>query len=239
MLRVYHTVSSGLYLWDGRHGLLVDGLHGGTDVGMSDTPADFPRALAQEAPFRDVQSLLFTHLHPDHYDEAAVAAALDLPGHPVLYGPGLTRRPPCLRPVRDALSLVKCEGAYVLALSTLHDGPGMEGVPHHSYLIRMGERNLFLAGDACLRPEDAALLEGFFTSPLDAAFLNPYQLASPAGQAFVRRMAPAQVLLQHLPAPADDRYHYQAMARHILATWPQDLPPLRLAQHHSWVLELA
>lgn len=37
-LQIYHTVNSGLYLWNGKSGLLIDALHGGKGTGFSDTP---------------------------------------------------------------------------------------------------------------------------------------------------------------------------------------------------------
>lgn len=68
-MSIFYSVNSGVYLWDGKSGVLVDGLHHGPEVGFSETPPILcKQLLRQEGLFAHLDGLLFTHLHPDHYD---------------------------------------------------------------------------------------------------------------------------------------------------------------------------
>lgn len=233
---VFHSVNSGLYLWDGENGLLVDGIHQGREEGCSPMPEFLSMQMRRGSGlFAHLNGLLFTHLHRDHYDPARVHCLLR--EHPELpfYTPGSHCGPTAVCSVRRGECTVRMGSAYILARNTVHDGERFRGDAHQSYLIRMGGETFFIAGDAALTPEDAAAFSGFYGGEVDAGFFNLYQLSSPQGQDFLRILCPRRIFLEHLPFREDDRFHYRSLARQAARSLPEDLPRVEILPHMSWI----
>ena len=85
---IFHSVNSGLYFWDGRDGLLIDGIHRGPETGCSSTPPSLRRQLEEGSGlFAHLTGLLFTHLHGDHFDPEGTTRLLALRPELALYSP--------------------------------------------------------------------------------------------------------------------------------------------------------
>lgn len=234
--RIFHSVNSGLYIWDGIAGLLVDGIHDGPEQGFSPMPAFLAGQLAAQAGlFAHVDGLLFTHLHKDHFQRTGVHRLLNGPLPPTVYAPGFPEQFASIRHIRPGMCRIQMAGAYVLAKDTVHDRAQYQKDAHQSYLIRMGGETFFIAGDAALTEEDAHAFEGFYGREVEAAFFNLYQLASPGGQAFLRILNPRRVFLIHLPFREDDRFSYRSLARQTVKHLPADLPKVEILPHMAWI----
>ena len=234
--RIFQTINAGLYLWREGCGLLVDGLHWGREAGMSELPGPIAEQLRTgRGLFAHMTGLLFTHLHTDHYDEGYVRMALqDHPELP-LYGPKLPGANVTAQEVRPGVRRFSMGPAEVAAVETAHDGAIFRDMPHMSYLIRMDGESLFIAGDAALEPEAGDLVRELYDTPVEGAFLNLYQIVSPKGQEFLRRLAPRRLFLYHLPFPGDDRYQIILQSRQRLKRMPEGLPPVEFPAALSWV----
>lgn len=235
---IFHSVNSGLYLTDGANGLLVDGIHDGPKQGFSPMPAFLERQLVEHTGlFARVNSVLFTHLHEDHYQKDGAAKLLRFLRPPKIYGPGLPESSAAFQPLQSRIYWVHLPGIQAFALDTVHDGAQYRKDPHQSYFIFMGGESFFFAGDAALTPEDASASADIHTRELTAGFFNLYQLASPQGQLFIRSLKPERIFLIHLPFREDDRYHYRSLARQIKKNFPADLPKVEILPHMSWIDE--
>lgn len=233
---IFHSVNAGLYFWNGGKGVLVDGIHRGIDEGLSLMPEFLLMQLRQQSGlFAHLDALLFTHLHPDHYDRGMVAQLLRTQSQLPVFGPQLQHGELLVRPIKPGLRQARTSGIYLLAKDTKHDGEAFRGTPHQSYLLYLNGESFFIAGDGILHPEDAVDLRDFYGVPVTAAFLNLYQLASPEGQDFVRELAPERVFLYHLPFAPDDSCHYHQLARQVIKHCPADLPQIERLAHMSWV----
>ena len=230
-MKLFYTVNSGVYLQGGGAALLVDGIHRGEKVAFSPMPDRLKEMLrARTSPFAHLDGLLFTHGHPDHFDpEELREMKLDLP----VYGPE----------VEDALSRTVLPGvtqvfigrASILALDTVHAGADFAQVPHRSYLIHTGDGWTFVAGDACLGPDEAVRLRTLCGVPPKTVLVNPCQLLDPLGPEFLRALGPERVFLYHLPLREEDRLGCYALADQAQARYPDGLPPLRRLEPMSWL----
>ena len=237
-LCIFHSVNSGLYLWDGMAGLMIDGIHDGREFGASPMPAFLVKQLELHSGlFAHTDGVLFTHMHGDHFQRQGLHRLMSggTPCQPALYGPGLPESQARIRPIRSGLLRIQVAGAYILAKDTRHDGRRFSNTSHQSYFIRMGGETVFIAGDAALTEEDAASFDGFYGGGVDAGFFNVYQLLSPGGQAFIRRLRPKRVFLEHLPFPEDDKYNYWQLARQVERHFPVDLPQAEILPLMSWL----
>lgn len=233
---IFHSVNSGLFFFDGKNGVLVDGIHQGREEGCSSMPDCLSLQLRENTGLFDhLTGVLFTHLHHDHYDGEGLKFLLH--GHPNLpvYGPQLQRGGVLVRPIRAKLRSVRMGGVCILARNTCHSGECYQEEPHQSYLIRISGECFFVAGDADLCYADAADFIGFYSEPVSAAFCNPYQLSSSGGIDFLRVLAPKRIFLYHLPFQADDCYHYRQLASRAARLCPSDLPRPERLEHMAWV----
>lgn len=235
---IFYSVNSGLYLWDGKTGILVDCIHSGPEQGFSAMPVFLEKQLKEHTGlFSHVNGALFTHLHRDHFQRDGLAKLLDVPEPPQVYGPGLLETSAPVQMLRGGIFWVQFPGAQVFGMDTVHDGAQYRADPHQSYLICLGGESFFIAGDATLTPEDASVLSDFPSGEVTAGFFNLYQLASPQGQEFIRILKPERIFLIHLPFREDDRYHYRSLARQIAKNLPEDLPKAEILPHMSWIDE--
>ena len=233
---IFHSVNAGLYFWDGRNGLLIDGVHEGRDEGLSPMPAFLVEQMRRHSGlFEYVTGVLFTHLHHDHFDREKVKQLQRFtPGLPV-YGPGLVEGRVELEVVQPDVYHIAMGDASFWAWTTCHDGKTFEGTLHQSFLLTAKNEQFFVAGDAALKVSDVDRVAKVCRGPITAAFCNLYQLAAPGGPEFLRVLSPKQVFLYHLPFSEDDHCGYHRLARQVLRNYPKDLPPVERLEHMAWL----
>lgn len=233
--KIFHSANAGLYFWDGTLGLLVDGLYRGYSVGFSDLPPSMEHAARSGTGcFAHLDGLLFTHLHPDHFDRELAQLVWRRGDLPVC-APELDHPSGLLRPICEGTSRLRVKYSYLLARTSIHDGLLFREVPHRSYLLHIREENFFVAGDAILEPTEAPFFRDYYGGGVTAAFVNLYQAVSASGREFLRQLAPQRIFLYHLPLPKDDRNQFWRLAERIVRTFPKDLPPLVPLEQMDWV----
>ncbi len=218
-MEIYHTVNSGIYALGKGHAILIDGIHRGEKVGFSPMPQIYGKGM--EGVFRKPDLYLFTHAHPDHFDEDILLAEQTAKK---VYGPGFGEVP--ARTVSANITQVLVDYAEIFALKTIHAGRAFSEEPHYSYYVEMEGRRIFISGDARLRQDEARLLDLICDRRIDAVFVNPMQLLEPESIAFLRELNVKKVFLYHLPLVGDDRLGCFALAREAGKRYPQDLPEL-------------
>lgn len=235
MLKIFHTVNSGLFLFDGENGLLIDAIYS-EKCDFSPMPKEIiQQLLSQEGPLAQANGVLFTHFHSDHFDAELLQSFLRVRPTLQIYGPGLQKGISHVCSVPPDTFLISMAGSSILAKNTIHDGSGLRNAPHQSYLIQMGSENVFIAGDADLKQSEANTFLPYLEAPVKAVFCNPFQLFSPQGIAFFRLLAPQQVYLYHLPFESDDHYHCRELARRIMQNPPVEFPPIQILTPMAWI----
>ena len=234
--RIFHTVNAGLYIESPGARLLVDGLHGGRAEGCSPLPDQLAaQAETGTGLFFDLNGLLFTHLHGDHFDPVRTAQVLALPGAPRLLGASFD-------PEKRSFTLEMAERRLhredmdIHLLPTRHDGEMFAYLPHNSVLLKTPDASLFLAGDAFL---DTALAQRVAAlwgpSPLQALFINPIQLLSQGGKDFLRALPAKKIFVCHIPFPEDDIYMYGQSCKWAVRACQAEFPNLSIPAHMQWV----
>lgn len=233
---IFHTVNAGLYLWNGTHGLLIDGVHDGYEEGFSLMPEFLYKNLQHHTGlFGHIDSVLFTHFHPDHFQPAGYRWLTEIPDPPAVYGPGLLRRCSQIRCIAPSVFYIEMPGYQIYAKDTLHECEKFRDVRHQSFLIQSESEKIFVAGDAVLTLEDALEFQKACPGKITAAFFNLYQLASEEGYQFIKQMQPERVFLYHLPFKEDDRFNYRKLARQIVKNTPPQVQKAEILTHMSWI----
>lgn len=236
-LQIYHTVNAGLYLWNGSSGLLIDALHGGKDVGFSNTPDRYIRMMQRkDAFFGQINDLLFTHTHEDHYDKELVSEFFKLNPDSLIYGPRLDRSNVQPIQLEQGMGILQIRDYTIYVFTTRHDGKAFTDYPHCSYLIETRGELLWIGGDAVL---DASLAKKVKNSckekRIDKAFVMVYQIESRQGTDFLRELCPENIYLYHLPYHEDDRFHYYRMVDQALRKRRQEKITVALLKLDSFV----
>lgn len=234
--KIFHGVNNALYFQHQGGTIIVDGIHQGHQDGFSMMPPTLVSALQQRTGlFHEIDSLLFTHLHTDHYDRGLLLHAMDTNPTPLVYGPGLDLSNTISEPVETGVYRIATGNGILYALDTVHEGEIYQNDLHQAYLLLLEGECFFLAGDATLTTADAAKLLNLAGSPITAAFLNVYQLWSPSGAEFLRVLRPKTLYLNHLPFREDDLGNLYGLSKQVIRHFPTDLPKPVLLEPLTWV----
>ncbi|WP_194610081.1 MBL fold metallo-hydrolase [Clostridium vitabionis] len=212
--------------------ILVDAIYHTTDPFTNPPKAVWSAMLAGEHPFDGVDTLLFTHNHPDHFS------------------PEWLKEYIWHRPVRRVFLPTmesRCEENLKIFLEDhgiwwTHFTPGMQmedfsipggieirpyftrhidksywNVPHSCYLITIGKKSIFLTADVDYTKER---FEQLSQVHIDVAFINPlFFSALQTGTFFKGILKPDIFCIYHVPSQRDDRWKIRSLLSHNLRQW--------------------
>jgi L-ascorbate metabolism protein UlaG (beta-lactamase superfamily) len=251
-IRVTLVANTGLLLRCGNTGILADALFAPGEHGFSaPSPETWEKLLCGEPPFETVDTLLFTHLHSDHFSPERTLEFLQrrrVKGLLLPYAEELERQgfydavresgTACQllteRTAKTAFSLAP--QVRVEAFRTLHLDPKYHEVPHFCYRITFGEKRLLLTADVDYTAET---LDFLGEDRLRAAFVNPLFFSALRHKRLFRGTLPTEaVAVYHLPFPEQDgRQFHRRLARDLQA-WPEDGPQPLVLDRELQSLEL-
>lgn len=203
------AANAGVLIEYGGVRLLLDGIRRAPFAPFLPTPPQILDEMlrgAETSRWRNVDYLLFSHLHPDHFDEAAVQAYLAAnrvreifaPEWPfAAQGAAKINAFPLSNGGRRDFALVP--DLALRAIGTAHAGEQFASVRNHAYLLTLGETRILFVGDGDYVPDWYRA-----AGTVDAVFVNPLFLNSRAMPEVARLLAPQTVYVYHLPAPDDD-----------------------------------
>jgi L-ascorbate metabolism protein UlaG (beta-lactamase superfamily) len=234
--RIYHTVNCGLYLLRDEVGIFLDGLHGGREFGYSDSFEETVEdCRTKTGVFKNLQALLFTHKHIDHFDSKLIEV-VDEKKQLLLYAPDWEENNVNEQKLGRDLAFFKIGSFKIYAITTIHDGkPELRAEPHVSFLINTEEESFFFAGDATFLVSEAERINGLCEHLLSAAFINPYQVLLGENKKFLRKLDPEKVILIHKPLQKDDSYDIYRIFETAKKAYPKDMPQLSEAGFSSWL----
>lgn len=225
------VANAGILVEHGGRGLLIDGIHHEDGHPFSKVPKDeLEHMRTRTGQFSNLEYLLFTHEHPDHFTPELVQTLVDSGSARTLFvpqengaTPALSRLLSRLRQLGVAHRRLSLEPgqtrhftlAYdltVTVIGTRHMGPQYQDLRNDCFLLTLGaQRILFTAdGDHVAQYYENAL-RGI---SLDAVFVNPLFFHHPDGQAIINDIfKPRHVLIYHLPFAQDDSMNFSYMVR--------------------------
>lgn len=235
-IRIFHGVNNALYFLHGNTTVITDGIHQGRSEGFSNMhPAMMDDLLNHRGIFHAPDLILFTHLHPDHFDLPLLQHSLETQPKPLVYGPCLNLSSLTPQPLGGGVFRLPFEKGALYAQDTVHEGEEFRNDPHQVYLMELAGERFFLAGDAVLQAKDALRMRSLAGGSISAAFFNIYQLWEPGGTDFIRNLKPERVFINHMPFPEDDQSNLYGLARQVIRRFPPDIPAPVLIRPMNWV----
>ncbi len=203
--------------------ILIDGIFGPTPY-FSPLPKTMKKAVfGMGEAYRNIEYLLFTHRHEDHFDAGMSNAYVQNNQVRQLIVPLSGTDPRSYLENRG--SLKSAEEKQILVQPSPETGgrchyvleKGIEAeyiscghldertypaVRHCSLLLKTGPYQFWFAADSDASEKNAEILSDI-KSP-DAVFVTPLFYLNPRGRAILRRMGPKRTVLYHIPLDQDD-----------------------------------
>ena len=202
-------------------GLLIDGIHHEQGHPFNRVSSANLRDMRQGSGlFSDLDFLLFTHYHPDHFSPLYVTALIHARPVQGIVLPGADDPSPELRVMLNHIrqkniaswtlglapgttrTIALTRDVFLMAIGTRHMGPQYQTISNDCFLLTVAGKNLLFTGDGDpVREYYQAALVGI---RLAAVFVNPLFYHHPKGQDIINSIfAPQHIVLYHLP-PADN-----------------------------------
>ena len=248
------TANEGVLIRQGNHRLLVDGIHRGGG-GFSPVPSDLLEEMCQGVPpFDNIDLVLYTHCHPDHFHPGDTARYLEnnqvkglfLPDEPLAHRSDLMEaaaRSGCaLRWLSSPMGKVRLfsplPGVHIGACRLPHaGGKDFEGVANYCLLISLEGFNIFIPADADYLPEEfSRILAG---TRVDLAMVNPLYVNKPEGRASIAAVAPRSLVVYHMPFEGMDQLGFRRAIQRNLVRHHDTLPPTSLLWNPRQTLAFA
>lgn len=231
MLTVTLLANAGVLIDTGGLRLLADGLYSDTGHTFSTIPDDMQaRLTAGKGEFANIRYLLFTHLHPDHFDRHNISEFTEKNGvlgvfFPSEDSPGFEMKEfiaeqndneahpaPLTLNKGEALRIITGDDIEVTAFCTGHIGIQYSDAPNICYLLKADGKTLLITGDA--DNDIMGFAPAAACGSLDAIALNPLFMQSKRGAELLRTLQVKQVILYHIPFEGQDPDNLRVLARH-------------------------
>lgn len=216
--------------------ILIDGLFARQGHPFSTLPpAVYDELMRGEGPFANVDHLIFSHAHPDHYDPVAVAQYLKSNRVRTIYLPAGACRNELIKEIAKAQGVHVWEstltlgqaylcplqsGIRLLLMALPHMDMGALGeyakVDCNCIVLELGGRRLLFSGDCDALPPTR--FEPFAQAEIEAAFINPYFFHMARGKAALNDyIRPKRIFICHLPFEGEeDALKLHALVRYDL-----------------------
>lgn len=228
-LEVTYIANEGVLLAAGSTQVLIDGLHREYRSSYPFLPEPYREQIeTARAPFHEIDLILVSHMHLDHFHPESVARHLRHNAGASLVAseqvvsqvqalPGFTdirsRTTTITPPLRQRISTL-AGGVPVEILGVGHGSGRHETVQNLGHIITLGGKKLLHIGDAST--EDAGIFDALNIDEagIDVAFLPMWFLTSDDGAAIVRQhIRPKHIVAVHMPAGESGRAAAQIAER--------------------------
>jgi len=224
---------------------LIDGLHENQDgvfSGLSKTVlADL---LAGEKPlFRNIDYLLFTHCHYDHFSAPLTESFLQR--HPVKALLMPDRQTEAMASLRD-IARQRTEQLWLLDLKigekqeiqlqsdisltvfrSFHAGKQYLDIENFCYLLNLGGRKLLIVADAA---EDADYFSNMLAGEdIEIALVNPLFVNRFVGRKVINEaIKPEKLIIYHIPFDDRGTHGFRRIVPHDVHKYQANLPPITI-----------
>lgn len=237
-LKITYLVNSGLLLQAGRTKIMIDGLIEDNTI-FDHLPLEVKEAqLAGTGMFQNIDALVFTHCHGDHFSAQEISKYL--------------KKHPCVKlllPQTDETRRFESRSQTIIMKTVLFESREVSigafeieffktghvseavvgGREHYAFLIRGGGRCTAITADFDLEKIEELKKK---CEAADTIFFNPLVLGTPKTRAALRTFHTKQLFIYHIPIETEDPYSYRKMAEYNYKRYGRELPGCRLILKH-------
>lgn len=218
--------------------LLIDGIYDENGHCFSNLSEEqWNKMKAGQGEFAEIDYLLFTHEHGDHFSPQRVSEYLDYQQPKAIFMPKdgsaaleelyrktVEKKIPCA-----LLNRALCrktvfhpeKDIHIQAFQTRHLDRIYWNVPHFCYLVEFGEKKLLFTGDVDFTQENFSAVKGIL---LDAVFVNPLMSHSKEGKRLLSdgTLQAKMKIVYHIPFAGEDKMMIRKVAEQELRNRKQE-----------------
>lgn len=258
MLQITLTANAGILLQTEKASFLVDALHAEGDYPFSRVPEELLQFMnTGDNAFRNVDYLIFTHSHPDHYSPDVVLSYLQHNRVKRIILPEEEAPEDCIRErellkwidenkipawrlhqTRGTLhSYMLAEDVYLTAMCMPHISERFASLNCICLLISAGCRRILFTSDCDYQNEEP--FKPFGKAELDAVFVNPLFFHEEAGRKILSSTVSTQhVFVYHVPFEHEDVLSMRALVRQDTRKYAADFSDVQILQESGQTIVL-
>ena len=229
-IKISQVVNAGVLIETGNKKILIDGIHctdthewSFIDEGLMN------QIIHKDKKFHDINLLLFSHQHVDHFNKEKVfeyikynhvekLAICDLYDEK-LNNYGILEE---LKTDFNEVGTIDTYDIKVKYFKTKHLKHEQFGINHYSFIINIRNINILYMGDADFSNEKMFdLLKNCKINVMIAPFLIA---THKAGKGFINKINPYLLIINHLPNKKDDKYNYRTLSEKAIVRNLSDVP---------------
>lgn len=226
-IRITLIANAGVFIEYDGYRFLVDAIHQEKDHPFSVVrPEKLKDLIEGSGSYKDVEYILYTHCHSDHFSRRHTEAYLKNNRIEALFMPRTCRKgvdpgdDSCTDWDDRAVMLIGENGERkthrlavdlaIHAFQTDHLGEEYREDVHFCYVLSLGSANLLITGDADYHRE--VFEKALSGMSIDAVLVNPIFFNNKKGRTIISEvMKPREVIIYHIPFEEDDVYKIRKM----------------------------
>lgn len=214
--------NSGILIDNSSVRMLIDGIYG-RNPHFTLPRKDMQKAVfGMNSSYRDIDYLLFTHRHTDHFDAAYTDEYVKNNSVNGVYVPEASCVPDSYLEDQRQLKVCRARGILnefvpepgkpklfapesditISYYRTEHLDGKSYPVINAGILLEISGKRIFFAADSDCSKHNEEIILGM--GRLDCIFVTPLFLVHPAGRDIIKRIRPGRAVIYHLPDEADD-----------------------------------
>lgn len=252
MLNIHYIANTGFLIENKGKKVMIDAIHTKQiDPYYNVDNETINKIIDGIPPFDNIDLLLFTHYHPDHFDgEATLKTLCNHPNTKLFSSKQTITRLKSLpeynisleqQLIYDEIELnttkdFNINGVHFSAISLIHDGKSFTDVVNFSYLLKFDDQYIYHCGDA--KP-DLKNYENLGLEKLNIhyALLDFPYITLPSARKIVKdSINPKKILLMHIPNKDKDKHNWLGAIYKVVKRYGGELPGLVLCEEGGQVV---
>ena len=236
-----HLINDAFFISVGSHHILLDAFCSERILPFSKMPENVMHDILEgTGRFSDVDIILGTHCHGDHFREddlleCRLDATVILPDDAFS---GYSERPWQKMICMSGSGVVwEDDEIRITGIQTVHDGD-ISTRKHFSYILQYkpADKCLVINGDAQTQP--GMYKEWLQDTKVNAVIINFVEPYQEKGRAFLRDLDPDIAIFCHLPVPEDDSTHMGKLSIRNSEKFKDELPPFVTCYAPGTIIEI-
>lgn len=234
-LKITYIANAGLLISFSEKTILIDGIHFFKPFGFSPVPEKVLNNIINgESLYKDMDYILFTHYHNDHFNENKLADYCLTNSPRLIVAPKSDDNLKNIKANKLYLDsflwqetiILEDNGIKLSAYKTLHDGKQYQNIEHYIYQINISNINILVMSDTDFRcPELEKMLSN---KKIDILIVNFLFLNNSYGRKLIKQINPSELLIYHLPFENEDVNSYIKIAIRDMERYKSEIPKTKL-----------
>lgn len=236
-MKITQVVNAGLLIEGIEKKILIDGIHNIKTHEWSTVDDELMDYIIYgKGKFQDINYLLFTHQHNDHFNLEKTYEYIRNNKTEKLITTKLNDRhfnntDLLIELNKDYYEIgnIDLDNTRIKYIKTKHLAHEKVGIDHYVYIIEIDNKNILYLGDADFcKTELIQILKDIHIDVLIAPFII---VNSTMGRKFVRNVSPEILIINHLPNSEDDKNNYRNIIEKNVVKFENEMPKTIIFQN--------